>query len=204
MDDAELGTAETRPRFFATQAEFFDWLEDNHADLPEAFVGFYKKGSGLPSITWPEAVDVALCYGWIDGKGKSIDATSHMVRFTPRRKGSIWSAVNVGRVQALTEQGLMRPEGLAAFALRKEAKTAIYSHEQNGTVELDEACAAQFKANPAAWEYFQACPPSYRKAATWWVISAKREETRNRRLQSLIEESAAGRTVAFLTRGRKT
>jgi len=127
-----------------------------------------------------------------------------MIRFTPRRKGSIWSAVNVKRVQVLTEQGLMRPEGLAAFALRKEAKTAIYSHEQNGTVELDEAFAAQFMANAAAWEYFQARPPGYRKAATWWVISAKREETRNRRLQSLIEESAAGQMLAFLTRGRKT
>lgn len=191
------------PRFFATQAEFFAWLAANHADLPEAFVGFHKKSSGMPSITWPEAVDVALCFGWIDGKGKSIDAASHMVRFTPRRKGSIWSAVNVGRVQVLTEQGLMRPEGIAAFALRKEARTAIYSHEQNGTVELDEASTAQFMANAAAWEYFQARPPGYRKAATWWVIGAKREETRNRRLQSLIEESAAGQTLAFLTRGRK-
>ncbi len=203
MGDAELGTAETRPRFFATQAELFAWFAANHADLPEAFIGFYKKGSVLPSITWPEAVDVALCYGWIDGKGKSIDATSHMIRFTPRRKGSIWSAVNVKRVQVLSEQGVMRPEGMAAFELRKESKTAIYSHEQGGAVKLDEAARATFMANAVAWEYFQARAPWYRKAATWWVISAKREETRSKRLSTLIEESAGERTLALLTQNRK-
>lgn len=186
------------PRFFETKEELYIWLEARHDNLPEAWIGLYKKGSGQPSVAWPDIVDVVLCFGWIDGKGKSIDEKTHKIRITPRRKGSIWSAVNVKRVAELTELGLMRPPGLTAFEARKDDRTAIYSHEQDGPVELDEGAMARFQANASAWDCFQTQPPSYRRAAIWWVISAKKEETRQRRLETLIADSAAGRRVAPL------
>lgn len=186
------------PRFFETRDALYQWLEAHHATLSEAWIGIHKKGSGRPSIVWTDVVDVVLCFGWIDGKGKSIDEKTFQIRITPRRKGSIWSAINARRIPELTALGMMRPPGLEAFAARKEARTAIYSHEQAGPVELDAAAVTRFQANEPAWAWFQAQPPSYRKAASWWVISAKKEETRQRRLETLIADSAAGRRVAPL------
>ena len=188
------------PVFFATPEEFRAWLEENHATARELWVGYTKKGAGRPSITWPESVDEALCYGWIDGIRRSVDDTSYMNRFTPRRPGSNWSAVNIARVAELTAQGRMRPAGLAAFDRRRDETTAVYSYEQRHQAALEEAEEQQLRANPAAWQFFQARPPSYRQAAIRWVISAKKAETRQSRLARLIEDSAQGRTVPPLTR----
>jgi uncharacterized protein YdeI (YjbR/CyaY-like superfamily) len=190
--------------FFTTPAEFGAWLEANHAQATELWVGFHKKGSGLPSMTWPQAVDEALCFGWIDGIRKSIDETSYANRFTPRKARSTWSAVNHKRAQELIAEGRMRPAGLRAFAARTENTSGIYSYEQRDAAELGDALERQFQANHAAWDFFQAQAASYRKAAIWWVVSAKREETRQRRLTGLIEDSAAGRRIASLTRPERT
>lgn len=153
--------ASITPTFFATPAEFRDWLAEHHASARELWVGYYKKGSGLPSITWPESVDEALCVGWIDGRRKSIDAASYMIRFTPRRADSIWSAVNIGRVAELSEQVRMQPAGLAAFARRRDETSAIYSYEQRDQAALDEAEEQQIRANPDAWQFFQVQPRSF-------------------------------------------
>ena len=155
----------------------------------ELWVGFYKKNSGKPSITWPESVDEALCFGWIDGVRKRVDEISYQIRFTPRRRGSIWSATNIKRAKELVEQRRMRPTGLNAFAARIENKSGTYSHEQR-TTELEEPYATYLKKNKAAWNFFRTQPPSYRKMIGWWIISAKREETRMARLAKLISESA--------------
>jgi uncharacterized protein YdeI (YjbR/CyaY-like superfamily) len=187
------------PTFFVTQADFRAWLEKHHESSRELWVGFHKKAVGRPSITWPEAVDEALCFGWIDGVRKSIDAESYMNRFTPRKPGSIWSDVNVRRARELSRLGLMSPAGRAAFRERTEARTAVYSYEQRNAPVLGDAYERQLRANPQAWDFFQSQPPGYRKAATWWVISAKKEETRQRRLGTLIEDSARGRRVPPLT-----
>ncbi|WP_282939250.1 YdeI/OmpD-associated family protein [Paenibacillus sp. RC67] len=180
------------PLFFASPAEFRTWLEENHDKAQQLQVGFYKKGSGKPSITWPESVDEALCFGWIDGVRKGIDEESYTIRFTPRKRGSIWSAVNVQKMEELTKLGKMLPEGLRAFAERKEDQTAIYSYEQEKPAELGDAYEAVFRANEKAWAYFQQKPPSYRKTAIHWVASAKKEETRLKRLHELIAESEQG------------
>jgi uncharacterized protein YdeI (YjbR/CyaY-like superfamily) len=187
------------PTFFATPAEFRTWLEAHHDTASELVVGFHKKGSGLPSITWPESVDQALCFGWIDGVRRSLGETSYTIRFTPRRARGTWSAVNTKRAQELQEQGLMHPAGSAAFAARTEDRSNTYSFEQREPVELDDAQSETFRANASAWEFFQSQPPSYRKAAIWWVVSAKREETRGRRLATLIDDSAHGRRIRSLT-----
>ena len=186
--------------FFATPAEFGDWLEAHHALATELWVGFHKKDSRLPSMTWPEAVDEALCFGWIDGVRKSIDETSYVIRFTPRKARSTWSAVNIGRVLELQAAGRMRPAGLKAFAERTEARSGVYSYEQGDGIELGDELELPFRANTAAWEFFQTQAAWYRKAAIWWVVSAKREETRQKRLAALIDDSASGRTVPSLTR----
>ncbi len=191
------------PVFFATPEEFRAWLEENHATARELWVGYTKKGAGRASITWPESVDEALCFGWIDGIRRSVDDTSYMNRFTPRRPGSNWSAVNIARVAELTAQGRMRPAGLAAFDRRRDETTAVYSYEQRHQAALEEAEEQQLRANPAAWQFFQARPRSYRQAAIRWVISAKKAETRQSRLARLIEDSAQGRTVPPLTRPTK-
>ena len=188
------------PVFFESPDAFRAWLEQNHATEPELLVGFYKKGSGHPSITWPEAVDEALCYGWIDGVRKRIDDASYSIRFTPRKPRSTWSAVNIKRAGELTEQGRMRPAGLSALAQRVEEKSAIYAYEQRHGAALDPADEQLFRDNRGAWEFFQAQPAWYRKTATWWVISAKQPATRQKRLATLIEDSAAGRTIRPLTR----
>ncbi len=187
------------PTFFATPAEFRAWLEAHHATASELLVGFHKKGSGLPSITWPESVDQALCFGWIDGVRRSLGDTSYTIRFTPRRARSIWSAVNIARAQELREQGSMHPAGIAAFEARSDERSSTYSFEQRGPIELSARDAETLRANADAWAFFQAQPPSYRKAAIWWVISAKREETRGRRLATLIDDSAHGRRIRSLT-----
>ena len=188
-----------KPTFFATPSELRTWLKEHHDTAQELWVGFYKKSSGKPSITWPEAVDEALCFGWIDGVRKGIDDVSYTIRFTPRKPRSIWSAVNVKRASELASLGLMRPAGLKAFEERAEEKSELYSYEQENA-ELNDAYEQQFRANKTAWEFFQAQAAWYRRAATWWVISAKKEETRLKRLATLIEDSEHGRTIPPLTR----
>ncbi|MCD9025495.1 YdeI/OmpD-associated family protein [Cohnella silvisoli] len=193
-----------QPIFFATPAEWRTWLSDNYDRLSHLLVGFYKKSSGKPSITWPESVDEALCYGWIDGVRKSLDEESYTIRFTPRKADSIWSAVNIRRVAELTEQGFMKPSGLTAFDKRKEDKSVIYSHEQKDkSIELGSSYEQQFKANDKAWNYFESQAPGYRKTAIWWVISAKREETRLKRLTELIQDSEQGKKIAYVTWTKK-
>jgi uncharacterized protein YdeI (YjbR/CyaY-like superfamily) len=187
------------PTFFATPEEFRAWLTEHHETETELLVGFHRKGSGRPSITWPQSVDQALCFGWIDGVRRRIDDASYSIRFTPRKARSTWSAVNVKRVAELTEQSFMRPAGIAAFERRSDDKTAIYAYEQRKAAELDPEQERRFKADDGAWTWFQAQPPSYRRTATYWVISAKKQETRQRRLERLIADSAAGRPIPPLT-----
>lgn len=191
------------PTFFATPAEFRVWLEAHHESIKELWVGFYKKGSGKPSITWPESVDEALCFGWIDGLRKSIDDDAYMIRFTPRKSRSTWSAININRVAELTKTGRMHPAGLKVFAERTEDNSVIYSYEQRKLAELDVAAEQQFRTHQAAWAFFQAQPAGYRNAAIWWVVSAKQESTRQSRLAKLIEDSELGRTLPQLTRSKK-
>ena len=189
-----------KPTFFATPDELRAWLERNHDTAQELFVGFYKKGSGKPSLTWSDSVDEALCFGWIDGVRRPIDDVSYAIRFTPRRSRSTWSAVNVRKVGELTRQGRMTPAGIAAFEARSEARTGIYSHEQAETPVLEPDQERRFRADKKAWAFFQAQPPSYRKTAVWLVVSAKKPETREKRLAALIADSAAGRRLAQLER----
>lgn len=189
-----------QPTFFATPADFRAWLEANHTSATELIVGFHKVGSGRPSITWPESVDEALCVGWIDGIRRRIDDASYSIRFTPRKAGSNWSAVNVRRIDELIRQGRVLPAGLAAYAKRTDAKTGVYSFEQREEAQLDAAYVKRFRADRAAWQFWQAQPPGYRKTATHWVMSAKRTDTREKRLATLIADSAAGERIALLRR----
>jgi uncharacterized protein YdeI (YjbR/CyaY-like superfamily) len=188
-----------KPTFFATPEEFRAWLEENHETATELLVGFHKKGSGKPSMTWPESVEQALCFGWIDGVRRSLGDESYTIRFSPRKPSSTWSKVNLEKVEELKRRGLMRPAGLRAYEERREAKTGIYSYEQREKAELPAEYDERLCGNRPAWEFWTSRPPSYRKAAVWWVVSAKREETRERRLATLIDDSANGRTVAPLT-----
>ena len=188
------------PTFFATPDEFRAWFEAHHETGSELLVGFYKKKTGKPSITWPESVDQALCFGWIDGIRRSLGDEAYTIRFTPRRPRSTWSAVNIRRVEELTRLGLMQPAGLKAFEARTKDNSGIYSYEQRNEATFEEAHEAQFRSNVAAWAFFESRPRSYRQAAIRWVESAKREETRARRLAALIEDSGAGRTIGPLTR----
>jgi len=181
----------TKPRFFPTPAAFRAWLEKNHAVADVLWVGFHKIGSGRASITWPEAVDEALCFGWIDGVRRRIDDLSYTIRFTPRKPGSVWSSVNIKRARALMERGRMQPAGLKAYQARRENKSGIYSYEQR-TVELAEPYNRLLKANDSAWRFFQSQPASYRKAVSWWIISAKKEDTRRKRLDKLMAHSIRG------------
>jgi uncharacterized protein YdeI (YjbR/CyaY-like superfamily) len=191
------------PIFFETPADFRAWLEEHHADRTELLVGFHKKGSGRPSLTWPESVDQALCFGWIDGVRRSLGEHSYTIRFTPRKTRSTWSAINIKRARELIEEGLMNPAGLAAFERRSDDRSRIYSYEQRKEAKLDPAAEKEFRANRKAWAFFSEQAPSYRRTATHWVISAKKEDTRRRRLKTLIEDSAAGRTLRHLTRPAK-
>ena len=185
--------------FFASPADWRAWLEENHDRASELWVGFHKKATGRPSITWPEAVDEALCFGWIDGIRRSLGDESYMIRFTPRKARSTWSAVNIARAKELVAEGRMRPAGLAAFEARSDDRSAIYAYEQRHAAKLAPDEEREFRANERAWEFFQAQPPWYRKNTLWWVVSAKREETRARRLRTLIEDSTNGRRLRRLT-----
>ena len=182
------------PRFFATPADLRGWFERHHEQAGELWVGYYKKATGLPSINWPESVDAALCFGWIDGIRKAHDEQSYKIRFTPRRKGSHWSARNLGRMEHLMAEGLVAEAGLAAFRARDPEKERRASYEQKA-IELPPEYERRLRAEPDAWDYFRNTRPSYRKQVTWWVVSAKREETRLRRLGILIESSARGEVI---------
>ena len=184
-----------KPIFFATPADFRQWLQQHHRSAQELWVGFYKKGSGRPSVTWPESIDEALCFGWIDGIRKRLDDDSYVIRFTPRRKGSIWSSVNTRRMRELIRAGRVRAAGRAAFAAREEKKSGVHSVEQREGVAFDVALEQRFKANRAAWAFFEAQPPGYRRMVTFFVMSAKREETRLRRLDIVIALSEAGQRL---------
>ena len=188
-----------KPTFFATPEEFRAWLEAHHADERELLVGFHKKATGRPCMTWPESVDEALCFGWIDGVRRSLGDESYTIRFTPRKPRSTWSAVNIRRAGELIADGRMRPAGLAAFEARTDDRSAIYAYEQRHAAKLEPDEERELRANALAWKYFQSRPPSYRKTAIWWVVSAKRDETRRKRLRTLIDDSAAGRTLRQLT-----
>jgi uncharacterized protein YdeI (YjbR/CyaY-like superfamily) len=192
--------AQVKPTFFAKPAELRDWLERNHATANELLIGFYKRGSGKPSITWQELVDEELCYGWIDGVRKGIDDISYANRITPRTPRSTWSAINIARAKELIRLGRMRPAGLKAFERRTDERSAIYSYEQRKNARLDPAAERSFRGKRKAWTFFEAQPASYRRAAIWWVISAKREETRQKRLATLIGDSQNGRTIGPLSR----
>jgi uncharacterized protein YdeI (YjbR/CyaY-like superfamily) len=190
--------------FFRTPGEWRAWLEAHAADATELWVGFFKRGAGETGITWPQAVDQALCFGWIDGRRQSIDPARYRIRFTPRTASSIWSTVNVARVHELAADGLMQPAGLDAFARRREGRSGIYSHEQAAAPVLDAEQEALFRERPEAWAFFATQAPSYRKAALWWVVNAKRPETRARRLATLIADSAEGRRLGHMQRQGKS
>lgn len=188
------------PIFFASTEEFRAWLARHHASASELWVGFHKKHTGRPSLTWPQSVDAALAFGWIDGIRKSLDGDAYVIRFTPRKRGSIWSNVNIKKAEALIRDGLMHAAGLLAFQAREAKKSGIYTFEQREEPRLSAAEQKQLRANAAAWKFFQAQPPGYRRLATHWVIRAKRPETRARRLQLLIEDSAAGERIGPMRR----
>ena len=184
-------------KFFKTPADFRRWLERHHDTARELWVGYYKKSSGKPTITWPQSVDQALCFGWIDGIRKSIDDVSYMSRFTPRRPRSNWSAVNIRRVEALTALGWMQPAGLQAFAAREPSPP---DGSEGRPKKLDEACERTLRAHARAWAFFQAQTPSYQRLASFWVMNAKQESTRQKRLALLIECSAQDRSIPQLAR----
>lgn len=185
------------PTFFRTPDHFRRWLAKNHASVKELWVGFYKKGSGKASITYKEALDEALCFGWIDGVRKRLDEDAYVQRFTPRAPKSYWSAINIARATELKKAGRMHAAGLAAFERRDRQAPNRYSFERE-QARLDPAAEETFRANRQAWAFFQADAPWYRRVATHWVTSAKKEETRLRRLQILIREAAAGRRIGLV------
>jgi len=168
---------------------------ENHASRQQLVVGFRKKDSGKPSITWPQSVDQALCFGWIDGVRRSLGDTSYTIRFTPRRVSSTWSAINIARIKELTAAGLMHPAGVKAFEARREDRSAIYSYEQRHAAQFDDSAQQRFRANKKAWEFFQRQPPGYRRLCTFYVMSAKQEQTRARRLARLITDSEQGKRI---------
>jgi uncharacterized protein YdeI (YjbR/CyaY-like superfamily) len=184
-----------KPTFFATPEKFREWLERNHAGEKELLVGFYKTDSGKPSITWPQSVDQALCFGWIDGVRKRIDDVSYTIRFTPRKATSIWSKINIDKVAELKKKKLMHPAGLAAFDKRSDEKSAIYSYEQRKKAKLSKD---QFD-DDQAWEFYSSQAPWYQRATAHWVLSAKKEETRQKRLALLIKDSRRRRRIGLLT-----
>lgn len=191
------------PIHFASAAQFHRWLERNHARERELLVGFYNKASGRGGLTYPEALDEALCYGWIDGIRKRVDADSYSIRFTPRKPDSIWSTVNIRHVERLKQAGRMQPAGAAAFAARDPKKSGVYSFE-NRPQQLTAPLEKIFRANKEAWRFFAEQPPGYRRTAIWFVMSAKQDPTRLRRLERLIADSAAGRRITdTLGPGRK-
>jgi uncharacterized protein YdeI (YjbR/CyaY-like superfamily) len=188
------------PTYFETPEQFRAWLHAHHQTEKELWVGFHKVASGRPCITWPQSVDEALCVGWIDGVRKRIDDERYVIRFTPRKPGSIWSAINIRRMGELQAEGRVLPAGLAAFQKRRDDKSAVYSYERGMPAELPPEFEARFRADEAAWAFFQRQPPWYRRTATHWVTSAKKPETRDKRIATLIADSAAGRPISQLDR----
>ena len=201
LTHAEGSDRSMKPTFFPTASAFRQWLTKHHATERELLVGFFKKGSGEPSITWPESVDEALCFGWIDGIRKRMDDRSYTIRFTPRKPASIWSKVNISHAQELIDQGRMQPAGLAAFELRRENRSGVYSYEQRRP-QLEPPYDQMLKEDEGAWNFFQSQPPSYRKAVSWWVVSAKREDTRLARLEKLRVYSAKGQRIPEFLSGK--
>jgi uncharacterized protein YdeI (YjbR/CyaY-like superfamily) len=183
-----------KPIFFKTGAEFRKWLSKNHKKETELLVGFYKVGSGKPSMTWSESVDEALCFGWIDGVRKSVDDERYTIRFTPRKPTSIWSAVNIKKMEELIRKGLVQPEGLAAYEKRKESRSQIYTYEK-APVKLDRNYERKFKANKNAWAFFQSQAPSYQRVIIGWIMSAKQEATQVSRLEKAIGSSHEGKRL---------
>jgi uncharacterized protein YdeI (YjbR/CyaY-like superfamily) len=200
LNKSNVKSASEDPVFFATAADFRTWLERHHDNLREQWVGFYKKNSGRPSITWPEAVDEALCFGWIDGLRKTTDENCYKIRFTPRKPTSNWSAVNIRRIQELVHQSRVRPAGLKSFERRVPEKSGIYSYENRHAAVLSKAAAKQFRSVRSAWEFFQQQPASYCQTAIWWVVSAKKPATQQKRLETLITDSKAKRRIKSLSR----
>lgn len=191
------------PKFFKTKNDLRKWFEKNHNKLNEQWIGFYKTTSGKQSITWSESVDEALCFGWIDGIRKSINNESYMIRFTPRKPNSTWSAVNIKKIEELTKLGLMKPEGIAAYNKKKDSNSKIYTYEQN-EISLDKKYESIIKANKKAWEYFdEQLAPSYKKISIKWVMSAKQETTRLSRLKVLIDSSAKGEKIPGFVKYKK-
>ena len=191
-----------KPVFFPKQKDLRKWFEKNHKKEKELLAGYYKVSSGKPSITWSQSVDEALCFGWIDGIRKSIDEESYCIRFTPRNPKSNWSAINIKKVEELTLLGLMKPEGLKVFGFRKEEKSKIYAYE-NPEVEFNKSFEKLFKANKKAWAFYQTTTPTYRKITSRWVMSAKQEATRLKRLNELIPDCSAGRNIKAMSYGKK-
>ena len=191
-----------KARFFGSQSAWHKWLERHHGQTTGLWVGFYRKNSGKRGISYAESLDEALCFGWIDGIRQSVDALSYAIRFTPRRKGSRWSAVNAKRVQTLIRMVRMQPSGLSAFRDYDAEETDRQTHERRNA-QLHASYEGQFRAHRAAWEYFRARPPSYQKLTTWWVMSAKKEETRRRRLATLIECSGQEQVIPPFARATK-
>lgn len=187
--------------FFDSAEDFRNWLAVHHDVDSEQILGFYKKGSGKTGISYKAAVDEALCFGWIDGVRKRIDDARYQIRFTPRKKSSIWSAVNIKRVEELIAEGRMQPAGIAAFESRRDDRSRVYSFEV-GEQQLPPELEALFRAEPSAWEFFQAQPPSYRQPAIWWVVSAKQEATMLRRFERLLADSAEGKRLHHLVAWR--
>ncbi len=187
-------------RYFTSPTEFRAWLDANHATERELLVGFQKRDTGRPSLTWPESVAEALCFGWIDGIRRRVDEERYTIRFTPRKPGSIWSAINIATMERLIVEGRAFEAGIVAFERRSVEKSAIYSYENRHAAELDAASAREFRRNRGAWAFFQKQAPWYRRTCIWWVISAKRPDTRAKRLATLIACSAEKKTLPQLTR----
>ena len=183
------------PRLFETASAFRAWLQVNASTASELLVGYHKVATGRPSMSWSESVDEALCFGWIDGVRKRIDENTYSIRFTPRKATSIWSAINIAKFERLREQARMTPAGEKAFASRTEAKSVVYAYEQESTAELSTEEVRFFKRQKAAWLFFGATPPSYKKVILHWVTTAKRSETRTSRFAKLVEACAAGQRL---------
>ena len=183
-----------KPIFFATAQEFREWLEENHQTAKEVFVGYYKVGTGKPSMTWSESVDQALCFGWIDGVRRSLDENSYTNRFTTRKPKSNWSSINIEKVRVLMEKGLMHPAGMAAFNKREEARSGVYAYE-NRPKTLGPKYEKIFKQNKTAWEFFSSQAPSYQRTIIYWIMNAKQEITRMSRLEKTINASAEKRRL---------
>ncbi len=190
--------------FFENQAYLRKWFEANYKESKEIWIGYYRKGTGKPSITWKESVDEALCFGWIDGIRKKVDDESFTIRFTPRNPKSVWSKINSERIMELKKLKMVTAIGWDLFQKRDKIKSEQYSFEQRNTIKIPSGYLKTFKKNKKAWDFFSSQPPWYKKTAFWWIVSAKQETTRSRRLNQLIDDSENLRTIPPLTRKKNT